>query len=128
MLKRTTAGLIVAGLVAGAVIAGPVEDAYAAFFTYAEWDALPADQRVMYIAGAYDQLTEIGLGDGDTIIINSTPSKHYAECVYLSKMSNAQLAENVRTFASTQPEMQTESVPLVLITHLRRACGPPLAN
>jgi hypothetical protein len=56
-------------------------------------------------------------------------SKHYRDCIVNAKMTNAQLAENVRAFASLHPEWQGRTVQAALINYLIELCGkPPSSN
>ena len=90
----------------------------AAFFTYSEWDRLSEDGRAMYIAGAYDSLT--GYASDDR---GASTARHYQQCVARAKMSNAQLAANIRVFAASRPSMQSSTVQNALVNYLIEACG-----
>ena len=53
---------------------------------------------------------------------------HYNSCIARSKMNVAQLAENVRKFAKSKPNLQ-DYVETPLINYLYEFCGvPPRGN
>lgn len=74
-------------------------------YTYAAWERETPAARALYIAGAFDSLVGFG-GSAEDQITGS----HYSTCLALSRMSNSQLADNVRQYASTRPNMQGGSV------------------
>jgi hypothetical protein len=101
-------------------IALSVMPAVANFLTYSEWSALPENAQSMYIAGAYDSLVTFVSTDDE---INA--AQHYSECVAKSGMTNRQLAQNVRTYAATKPELQGGNVQVALVRYLLELCGKP---
>jgi hypothetical protein len=76
-MLRVVLGLVIA-------VATPLSS-WSAFFTYSQWDALDGDLRAVYIAGAFDSLVR---------------------CIQRSKMDNRRLADNVRAYAATRPDIQ----------------------
>lgn len=72
--------------------------AYAVFLTYAQWAALAQDERIAYIEGAFDSLITF---TSDTK--SRAMARHYLDCLVQTKMTNQQLAENVRRFADFSP-------------------------
>ena len=92
----------------------------AAFFTYAEWERLSADSRAAYIAGAYDSLTTFASAEMERSI---KVAQHYRACVVRTKITNHQLAENVRAYAATKPELQAMPVPAAMLHYLLALCG-----
>lgn len=107
-------------LCAGLLIAQP---AAANFLTYAEWARMKADMRAIYIAGAYDALITFAMSDEQRAV-----NAHYSNCITRSKMTVAQLAENVRQYAKGKPNLQ-DYVETPLINYLYAFCGaPPKAN
>jgi len=66
-------------------------EASAAYLTYAEWAALPAPSRALYIAGLFDGLTTIATDDWEPI------TRHYDKCIEKAKLTNDQL-ENVLAY------------------------------
>jgi hypothetical protein len=79
--------------------------ANAVFFTYSQWEALAPIERASYISGLYDGLVSFA-SDADDARVGS----HYQSCITRSKMTNVQLSDNVRTFASTRPKLQISGV------------------
>lgn len=96
--------------------------ANAVFFTYAQWDALPSNLRSAYIAGLYDALVSFANDEGDQRV-----ATHYQQCIARSKMNNAQMADNIRSFTSARPELQGNPVGGALIAYLIKLCGMPPA-
>lgn len=92
--------------------------ANAVYFTYSQWESLPASMRAAYIAGMYDALTSFS--DNDE---GAAYARHYQACVSTAKMSTGQMAENVRIFASSRPELQGPSVGGAFIKYLVSLCG-----
>jgi hypothetical protein len=88
------------------------------WFSYSEWAALPEDGQALYIAGAYDSLVTYVTNDAAIGM-----AKHYSQCVENSRMTNSQLAVNVRTYASTQPALQGGTVQRALVGYLIELCG-----
>ena len=97
--------------------------ASATFLTYAQWSALPSRDRTLYMAGAFDELISEATG---TLALKLV--RHYSECVASAQMSDGQLADNVLSFAATQPQLQTSTVPEALVAYLGKACGLVSAN
>ncbi len=107
-------------LCAGLFIAQP---AAANFLTYAEWARMKPDMRAIYMAGAFDALVTFAMSDEQRAV-----NAHYNDCITRSKMTVAQLAENVRQFAKGKPNLQ-DYVETPLINYLYSFCGaPPKAN
>ena len=93
--------------------------ANASYMTYSQWAALPLPGRSLYIAGAFDALVTISRSSDDKY------QAHYNTCLVNAKMMNSQLAENVSTFASTHPELQSGGVVHALLNYLIALCGVP---
>jgi hypothetical protein len=79
-------------------------EASAAYVTYAEWAALPASSRALYIAGLFDGLTTIATDDWEPI------TRHYDRCIEKAKLTNDQLAENVLTYGQSRPQFYAKPV------------------
>jgi hypothetical protein len=94
----------------------------AAYMTYREWASLSPPERTLYIAGAFDQLTTIAT-PGDSAPVGVNPAQRYQACVARAGMTDAQLAENVRTFAAARSEVQALPVPVALMQYLAVTCG-----
>jgi hypothetical protein len=92
---------------------------HATYLTYSEWEALAADQRAIYIAGALDALISYA-PNGDTKY-----ATHIRQCIVRTKMNDSQLAENVRTFASARSQLQSVQTPISLMSYLIELCGKP---
>jgi hypothetical protein len=95
-----------------------VSPASADFYTYAEWAALSEAGRSTYIAGLFDGMV--------TFVTPETrwAAAHYRQCLGNAKMNNSQLAENVRVYASTRPNLQ-QDVSGALINYVIQLCGKP---
>jgi hypothetical protein len=91
-MLRVVLGLVIA-------VATPLSS-WSAFFTYSQWDALDGDLRAVYIAGAFDSL--VGYSDPS----DTSAEIHYFRCIQRSKMDNRRLADNVRAYAATRPDIQ----------------------
>ncbi len=110
----------VLALCAGLLFAQP---AAANFLTYAEWARMNPDMRAIYIAGAFDALITFAMNDEQRAV-----NAHYNNCVARSKMTVAQLAENVRHYAKSKSNLQ-DYVETPLINYLYEFCGaPPSGN
>jgi len=120
MLSKQLAALIV--LAAGIAINSP---SYSnTYLDYSEWQNRTEEARVNYIMGMYDLL--VTLADSDAGVRRG---RHYGACVSKAKMSNRDLAENVRLFGASRPELHSQPVTAVLIQYLIGLCGkPPSAN
>lgn len=114
-LKVTTLKSIFAAVLMAAT--GPT---HAVFYTYSQWDALPANPRAAYMSGFYDALISFAKDEEDAKV-----GTHYQSCISKSKMTNIQLSDNVRAFASTRPSHQTSGVGGALIGYLIELCGRP---
>jgi hypothetical protein len=105
--------------VATIVVITLVSPASATFYTYAEWVALPEYGRGLYIAGLFDALVSIFRPE------DYRTASHYRQCIGDAKMTNAQLAENVRVYASSHPNLQGQPVAGAFIAYLIQLCGKP---
>jgi hypothetical protein len=94
-------------------------EASAAYLTYAEWAALPAPSRALYIAGLFDGLTTIATNDWEPI------SRHYDRCIEKAKLTNDELAENVLAYGRSRPQFHAKPVAGAMINHLVELCGTP---
>src|SRR3954447_9826909 len=94
-------------------------EASAAYLTYAEWAALPAPSRALYIAGVFDGLTTIATDDWEPI------TRHYDRCIEKAKLTNDQLAENVLAYEQSRPQFHAKPVAGAMISHLIEVCGTP---
>jgi len=81
---------------------------------------MPSFPRAAYISGLYDALTSFAKDDEDAKV-----GTHYRNCISRSKMTNVQLADNVRAFTSVRPKNQTAGVGGALIDYLIELCGKP---
>jgi hypothetical protein len=107
---------------AAAILLGSLP-AKAAYLGYADWTSLPAAERAGYIAGAFDQFTTIVAITGDRAIAEL--ANRYQGCLGRMRMTHVQLAENVRMFGDTKPDLQMLPVPVALMQYLALTCGSP---
>jgi hypothetical protein len=105
-------------LIAMAFICLSPVPAGAGFYTYSQWEALTPNGRANYMAGAFDALTTFIFDEAGTRM-----AQHYLSCVSKTKMNNGQLAENVRIFASSRPEVQALPPQAALLQYLVQLCG-----
>ena len=106
------------GLVVLAFVVWP-NVAEAVYLTYSQWEAMPPFGRDAYIAGAFDSLVEISASSNDNY------QKHYNSCLVRQQMTNGQLADNVRAYAASRPELQTGGVVGAMLNYLIALCGKP---
>ena len=72
----------------------------------------------MYIAGLFDGMVSFVTPESLGM------AAHYRQCLGNAKMNNSQLAENVRVYASTRPNLQ-QDVSGALINYVIQLCGKP---
>ena len=99
-----------------------VASAQAAFFTYAEFEQMPAQHRALYIAGVFDAYVGTYMFDPAA----TQTQQHRMKCIGKTKMNNTQLADNVIAFARSRPDLQTgQDVLGALYSYLAVACPEP---
>jgi hypothetical protein len=108
--------LIVLLMCAALLSASP---ALADYYSYAEWNELSDASRAAYIAGAFDVLTDYATTD------DKAAPRYFRSCMSQAKLLNGQLAENVKAFAGTRPELQAGSVTGALLAYLTELCQVP---
>jgi hypothetical protein len=89
------------------------------YLNYGQWEQMPTSFREMYVAGAFDALSTIAIPAQAKI------ARHYNECVTKAGLSTGQIAENMKAYATTQPNLQNKPVPGVLMRYLISLCGTP---
>jgi len=94
-------------------------NAQGVFYSYAEWARLSEDDRTAYVSGAMDMLTSVAAPGqrGDAV--------HYNNCLARSKMTNGQLATNVKEFVKSNPTLQGGTATRALMAYLIGLCGLP---
>jgi hypothetical protein len=75
------------------------------YLNYAQWEQMPPALREVYVAGAFDALSTVTVHEGVSV------ARHYNECVSKAGLTTGQLAENVKEYADTQPDLQHKPVP-----------------
>jgi hypothetical protein len=113
------------------LVAGPAQ-AQSVFFTYAQWERLPEWPRATYIAGlidawvpmsnAVDLLLDAGVPEETP---RTSSSIQYGACISRSRMTDAQIAANLRTFVSMRPNLQAGPVLRALVAYLGELCRTP---
>ncbi len=88
------------------------------FVDYWQWDAMPSDRRVAYIMGAYDTLAIVPGTD-----LAKRLSFHRHQCMEREQMTGELLAERVKDYASSRPQLRNEPVQAALIGYLDALCG-----
>ena len=79
---------------------------------------MSASERAAYIAGAVDSIITVVDGDDD-----AKTSLHYSECLLGSKLTSAQVAENILRFAESRPDLHAGPVQVALLQYLIAVCG-----
>ena len=92
------------------------------FLTYSQWEQMPISLREMYVAGAFDTLSTVTAVEQVSIV------QHYNECVAKARLNLHQLAENMKEYAETQPDLQDKPTPGALLRYLISLCGTPAAR
>ena len=90
------------------------------WLNYSQWERLPRDAKVAYLAGAFDSL--VGLADDQTQI---QMALRYSKCVSSTHMSPRQLTDSVSAFGAAHLELQGFTVQRVLVNYLISLCGTP---
>ena len=88
------------------------------YYTFAQWDKLPNEQRATYVAGLADTLAVLA-----TVEATKRFAHHYDQCIRRSNVTPLQLANALRDFARPLREMQNETMQGVLINYLLAECG-----
>ena len=89
------------------------------FLTYSQWEQMPINLREIYVAGAFDTLSTVTTAEQVNII------KHYNDCVAKTRVNLHQLAENMKAYAETQPDLRYKPAPFAFMRYLISICGPP---
>ena len=92
--------------------------AQSVFLTYSQWEQMPINLREVYVAGAFDTLSTVTTPEQVNYV------KHYNECVAKAKFDLHQLAENMKAYAETQPDLRDKPTPGALLRYLVSICGP----
>ena len=92
------------------------------YLNYGQWEQMPPALREMYVAGAFDTLSTV------TVPERVSVARHYNECVSKAGLTTGQLAENMKEYADTQPDLQHKPVPIALMRYLISLCGTPTAQ
>jgi hypothetical protein len=88
------------------------------FLTYGQWEQMPISLREMYVAGAFDTLSTV------TSAEHVSFAEHYNECIAKARLNLHQLAENMKEYAETQPDLRDKPTPGALLRYLVSLCGP----
>lgn len=109
-----------------AVMVWPTAGALAAPLSYLDFLSLPAQQRALYVAGAYDQFVTIyappapdGSGYQDFV-------QHIAACVADRSLDAVAMQAGLVAFAITRPDLQAGPIPILLMEYLIAECGLPV--
>ena len=92
--------------------------AQSVFLTYSQWEQMPINLREVYVAGAFDTLSTVTTPEQVNYV------KHYNECVAKAKFDLHQVAENMKAYAETQPDLRDKPTPFALLRYLVSICGP----
>jgi hypothetical protein len=106
------------------VVAALVSSACAnTYLNYSEWQNQSPDARINYVMGMYDML--VTLADSDAGVRRG---RHYGSCVSKAQLGSRELAENVRLFGATKPELHLQPVNAIFLRYLVGLCGSPPSN
>jgi hypothetical protein len=89
------------------------------YLNYSQWEQMPPSLREMYVTGAFDALSTI------TVPERAPIARYYNECVAKAGLTTGKLAENMKQYAETQPDLQKKPVPFALMRYLVMLCGTP---
>ena len=89
------------------------------YLNYRQWEQMPEDFKLMYVAGAFDAMSVVTVREG------VHAAKFYNECVAKAGLSTGQLAESMQRYGGTQPDLQDKPVPIALMRYLVSLCGLP---
>ena len=80
---------------------------------------MPTGFKEMYIAGAFDSISIVAMPEQAPV------ARYYNQCVAKEGLSVAQLAQNMKEYAASQPNAQNKPIPTVLMRYLISLCGLP---
>jgi len=89
------------------------------YLNYSQWEQMPPNLREMYVIGAIDTLSTVGVPEGAPV------ARHYNRCVSKAGLNSGKLAENMKQYGDTQPDLQEKPVPFALMRYLISLCGTP---
>ena len=89
------------------------------FLTYDQWEQLPTSLREIYVAGAIDQLSTVGVPAG------LSSAKHYNECIVKSGVRLGQIAEGTKKFMEMHSDLRQKPAPTAVMQYLITLCGLP---
>jgi hypothetical protein len=96
------------------------EDFSFIWIDYSKWERLPEAGRMMYLAGAFDSLTGFSVGHAsDRMVV------HYSKCMSNSGMNLQQFSGHVAAYAQTRPDLQGQTMQVVMGNYLGALCGLP---
>ncbi|MCW5714408.1 MAG: hypothetical protein KIT43_07855 [Bauldia sp.] len=110
-----------------AVIAG-AGTAAAQALAYAGWVALPAHERALYIAGAFDQFVTIYAPPAPEGSAYQDFVLHLGACVAGRGLDAVAMQAGVIAFAVGRPDLQAGPIPILLMEYLIAECGLPGSN
>jgi hypothetical protein len=87
-------------------------------YTFSQWERLPDDDRVAFIAGYIETLATIAATQPD-----QTTTRHYSECIMRSRLTARQLANYLREYVRARPELHGSSVQHAMNHYLNALCG-----
>ena len=92
------------------------------YLNYGQWEQMPPALREMYVAGAFDAVSTVTVHEG------ISAARYYNECISKAGLTTGQLAENMKEYADTKPDLQHKPVPIALMYYLVSLCGTPTAQ
>jgi hypothetical protein len=87
-------------------------------YTFSQWERLPDDDRVAFIAGYIETLAAISATQPD-----QTTVPHYSQCITRSRLTARQLANYLREYVRARPELHDSSVQHAMNHYLNALCG-----
>jgi hypothetical protein len=87
-------------------------------YTFSQWERLPDDDRVAFIAGYIETLATVA-----TTEPAETTARHYSHCITRSRLTARQLANYLREYVRVRPELHGSSVQHAMNHYLNALCG-----
>jgi hypothetical protein len=87
-------------------------------YTFSQWERLPDDDRVAFIAGYIESLATMAATQP-----TQTTARHHSECIMRSRLTARQLATYLREYVRARPELHGSSVQHAMNHYLNALCG-----
>jgi hypothetical protein len=88
------------------------------WITYSQWERLAPEQKVFYMAGAFDSLMGVSSNEKGVKM-----ALHYSKCISDSGMKLREFTDRVAAYAESHPKLQGGTVQGAMINYLVELCG-----